>query len=64
MFASSVALAAIVAFWGGEMLMLIPMLPNYFDPSADPIPLAILAGLVVTTLCIVFAVYAFNRKQF
>ena len=64
MFASSVALAAIVAFWGGEMLMLIPMLPNYFDPSADPVPLAIISGLLVTCLCLVFSVIMFDRKQF
>lgn len=64
MFVSSVALAAIAAIFGGELLILVPMLPNYFDPSADPIPLAILIGLVVTTLCLVFTIYVFNHKQF
>lgn len=64
MFVSSVALAGIAAIFGGELLILVPMLPNYFDPSADPIPLAILSGLVVTTLCLAFTLYVFKRKQF
>ncbi len=63
MFVSSVALASIVSIFGGEILILVPMLPNYFDPSADPVPLAIVSGLVITSLSLVLTIYVFNHRQ-
>jgi len=63
MFVSSVALASIVSIFGGEILILVPMLPNYFDPSADPVPLAIVSGLVITSLFLVLTIYLFNHRQ-
>ena len=63
MFLSSVALASIVSVFGGEILILVPMLPNYFDPSADPVPLAIVSGLVITSLFLVLTIYLFNHRQ-
>lgn len=63
MFVSSVALASIVSIFGGEILILVPMLPNYFDPSADPVPLAIVSGLVISSLFLVLTIYVFNHRQ-
>lgn len=63
MFVSSVALASIVSIFGGEILILVPMLPNYFDPSANPVPLAIVSGLVITSLFLVLTIHVFNHRQ-
>lgn len=61
---SSVGLAAILAILTGDVLMLIPMLPTYIDPSADPVPLGIMSGLIITVIVLALTVYIFNRKQF
>lgn len=61
---SSVALAAMVTVFTGDMLMLIPMIPNYVNPLADPVPLGIASGVFVTLVVLALTVYVFSRKQF
>lgn len=61
---ASVALTAIVALFVGDMLMLLPLLPSLINPSADPVPIAVLFGISFTAVLLATTVYAFNHKQF
>ncbi len=61
---NSVALAAILAFYLGEQLSALVVMPSFFITTFDPTWLSVGIGLAISAILLIVDVIIFNKKQF